>query len=182
MNKEELNRLLDSVYELEGLVHLALSRDDCPEALPSLIARKGRELAALAGGISSSEFSEHSDESELSEHSENSEDSELSESVEISEIPELSENPEPLESPEPAEPREEGKAPRGRLVFSINDRYRFKRELFNNSDAEFNNTLAFVASMEDYEEAESYFLDELQLDPSNPDVAAFLDILKNYFK
>ena len=42
MNKEELTGLLDCIYELEGLVHLALSRDDSPEALPELIARKGR--------------------------------------------------------------------------------------------------------------------------------------------
>ena len=72
--------------------------------------------------------------------------------------------------------------PRGKLVFSINDRYRFKCELFNNSDADFNNTLAFVASMENYDEAEDYFLGELQWDPSSREVIDFLEILKKYFK
>ena len=72
--------------------------------------------------------------------------------------------------------------PRGRLVFSINDRYRFRRELFNGSDVDFNTTLSLVASMDDYEEAEDYFLDELQWDEKSPDVIDFLEILKNYFK
>ena len=72
--------------------------------------------------------------------------------------------------------------PRGRLVFTINDRYRFKRDLFCNSDAEFNTTLALVASMDSYEEAEDYFLDELQWNPQRQEVTDFLDILKNYFK
>ena len=71
--------------------------------------------------------------------------------------------------------------PRGRLVFSINDRYRFRRELFNGSDVDFNTTLSLVASMDDYEEAEDYFLDELQWDDKSPDVIDFLEILKNYF-
>ncbi len=72
--------------------------------------------------------------------------------------------------------------PRGRLVFSINDRYRFRRELFNGSDVDFNTTLSLVASMDDYEEAQDYFLDELQWDEKSPDVIDFLEILKNYFK
>ncbi len=72
--------------------------------------------------------------------------------------------------------------PRGRLVFSINDRYRFKRELFKGSDMEFNTTLSLVASMDGYEEAEDYFLNELQWDEKSPDVIDFLEILKNYYK
>lgn len=70
---------------------------------------------------------------------------------------------------------------RGRLVFSINDRYRFKRELFKNSDAEFNTTMAFVASMDNYEEAEEYFIDELGMDPMNPTVADFMAAMAKYF-
>lgn len=86
------------------------------------------------------------------------------------------ENFEPIAIPT-AEPRKL----RGRLVFSINDRYRFKRELFNNSDAELNTTLAFVASMDNYEEAEEYFIGDLNLDPKNQTVADFLEILSKYF-
>ena len=51
MNKEELTGLLDCIYELEGLVHPALSRDDSPEALPELIARKGEELSQRPVGL-----------------------------------------------------------------------------------------------------------------------------------
>ena len=51
MNKDELNRLLDSVYELEGLIHLALAREDCPEVVPGLILRKAESLPKLAASI-----------------------------------------------------------------------------------------------------------------------------------
>lgn len=55
MNREKLNSLLDSIYELEGLVHLALNRDDSPAALPELIVRKGRELSSLAEALTRDE-------------------------------------------------------------------------------------------------------------------------------
>lgn len=188
MNKEDLNSLLDSIYELEGLVHLALNRDDFPEALPELITRKGREIAALASGLAGG--------------SGNGLAVQEIHGVEmVVENPVMDNEPEPVVAdhepvvcdpdpvpvqkiPDAAVP-EETRAdaePRGRLVFSINDRYRFKKELFNNSDADFNNTLALVASMEGYDEAEDYFVGELQWDQKKSEVADFLEILKKYFK
>ena len=53
--------------------------------------------------------------------------------------------------------------------------------LFSDSDIDFNNTLAIIASMENYDEAEDYFLNELEMDESDHDVADFLNIIKNYF-
>lgn len=40
--------LLDSVYELEGLVHLALNRDNPPSVLGALIQRKAEAVSRLA--------------------------------------------------------------------------------------------------------------------------------------
>ncbi len=169
--------LLDCIYELEGLVHLALSRDDSPEALPELIARKGEELSQRACGIArdTTTVVEVAAPAVVKEKVEIPAPVEIEENIAVS-APVVAEKvvvPKPVSvSPEP----------RGKLVFSINDRYRFKRELFNNSDADFNNTLAFVASMENYDEAEDYFLGELQWDPSSREVIDFLEILKKYFK
>lgn len=146
MNNDQLNSLLDSIYELEGLVHLAIAREDIPDSLPNLIARKGEELAARAGSLRQT----------------------------LQGLPDMPANT--VKTPE------KDSKTRGRLVFSINDRFRFKRELFGNSDADFNNTLALVASMEDYEEAEDYFAGELQWDKSRAEVADFLEILKKYFQ
>ena len=47
MNMEEKRRyeqMLDITYELEGLLHLALVREEIPEALPRLIAGKIADL------------------------------------------------------------------------------------------------------------------------------------------
>lgn len=204
MNKEKLNELLDSVYELEGLIHLALGRDDNPEHLCELISRKGKAVAEMAA----SEPSPAVEEAVIAENFDSSFcmpdapcpqdliDSEARmESEAIDEIVEemaresmhnsASESDretisETIKESAPESVNEE--AVRGKLVFTLNDRFRFKRELFGNSDADFNNTLALVASMENYDEAEDYFLNELQWDPAREDVKDFLDILKKYFK
>ena len=206
MNKKDLNNLLDSIYELEGLVHLAISRDDNPASLPELITRKGVELASLARIVSQSEnspvvvaqgtavfdstpepevkimvedTSESNDEPMYDEPMYDDSTEEEAPVIHIEET--VVENEAFTEAPLKHPVAQERFEPRGRLVFSINDRYRFKRELFNNSDAEFNTTLALVASMENYDEAEDYFLGELQWDPANQDVTDFLEILKKYF-
>lgn len=162
MNKEELNRLLDSIYELEGLVYLAISRDDCPESLPTLIKRKADEMARLAS-LKADELAGY-------------EKSDMLAGEEKSDEPDQEEYPSVVSvGMKPAEPR-------GKLVFTINDRYRFKRDLFGGSDADFNTTLALVASMDNYEEAEDYFLNELQWSLQNQETVDFLEILKKYFK
>lgn len=250
MNKEELNCLLDNIYELEGLVHLALAREDCPQSLPELIVRKANSLTQLVNTIGAdsqinqSELEAVSDNVENTEIEENDvdgvqeeivseEDEEYSgnEAVAIVEVNtevekqgednlhEISDMPdsdilikvsesEPVAATaieEIGEPEVDGMdepafasyalpsektapkphkivEPRGKLVFTINDRYRFKRDLFCNSDADFNTTLALVASMDSYDEAEDYFLGELQWNPQREEVIDFLEILKNYFK
>lgn len=202
MDKEKLNALLDSIYELEGLVHLAINRDDMPPVLPSLIVRKGRELLeraeSIAGAAPVSELSQTMEEAvvnivtegEEPAHDEDDDDISVEDyGVDVNDEPDHLSDPGVIPVPESdlADPNydpyvEPELEPRGRLVFSINDRYRFKRGLFNQSDADFNTTLSLVASMDSYEEAEDYFLNELQWDPASSDVADFLDIIKKYFR
>ncbi len=67
-------------------------------------------------------------------------------------------------------------------AFCINDRFRFRRELFNNSDSEFNAAMDLVATMDDYEEAEDYFLGDLGWDMEKPEVMDFMAIIRNYFE
>ena len=55
-----------------------------------------------------------------------------------------------------------------RKAFSLNDRFRFRRELFGNSDAEMNDTLNLVEAMLNREEACDYFYHDLQWDRDNP--------------
>ncbi len=66
-------------------------------------------------------------------------------------------------------------------AFCINDRFRFRRELFNNSDADFNAAMDLVATMDDYEEAEDHFIGDLGWDFEKPEVMDFMAIIRNYF-
>lgn len=73
------------------------------------------------------------------------------------------------------------KSPQPRPVISINDRYRFTRALFHNSRKEFEDNLNIISQMENYDEAEDYFLNELEWNPEDQDVRLFMDIIHRYF-
>ena len=66
-------------------------------------------------------------------------------------------------------------------AFSLNDRFRFRRELFENSELEMNNTLNLVAAMNAYTEAEDYFYGDLEWDKDSPEVSDFMAIIKSNF-
>ena len=68
-----------------------------------------------------------------------------------------------------------------RKAFSINDRFRFRRELFENSDALMADALDMVESMHSMDEAEDYFYNELGWEPDNDEVAAFMAVVKHHF-
>ena len=68
-----------------------------------------------------------------------------------------------------------------RHAFSINDRFRFRRELFSNSDAEMNDALDMVESMHSLDEAEDYFYGDLGWDKDVEEVADFMEIVRRHF-
>lgn len=170
----KLRELLDLTYELEGLVHLILKRDVSSADLLRIIVKKGEAIGELATSI------KRGDDFQIVEAPEE-ESFDLEEyTIDDTEEEEfLSQDPDS----NPSVPSEDNKtAQKGKLVFSINDRFRYKKELFGNSDADFNNTLALVASMDSYDEAEEYFINEEGFDKNLPLVVEFLDIIKRYFK
>lgn len=69
-----------------------------------------------------------------------------------------------------------------RLFFTINDKFRFKRELFGNNNVEFTESLNLVQTMNTYEEAEDYFYNDLQWDSESEDVKEFMTIIGRFFK
>ncbi|MGN0213466.1 MAG: hypothetical protein ACI4AH_01505 [Muribaculaceae bacterium] len=68
-----------------------------------------------------------------------------------------------------------------RQAFSLNDRYRYRRELFGNSDSVMNETLNLIETMHSFDEAEDYFYNDLQWEHDSPEVADFMVIIKNHF-
>lgn len=126
---------------------------------------------------------------------ENLEEAEVAETRHIA-TPELpdSENLEEEDSVEEYDPADEedeqddarAYAPRNRkpiaTFFSINDKYRFRRELFANSNPEWLNALALLETMEDMHEADDYLFNDLQWDPESEDVKAFISVLQRYYQ
>lgn len=116
-------------------------------------------------------------EEEVSEEEASEEEASEEEVIEEEIIEEEIEDPQGEETPVASRPV----AVRKRPVFCLNDRFRFCRELFGNSETEFIATLDLISGMSDYDEAEEYFIDEMGWDPDNQDVSDFMEILRIYF-
>ncbi len=65
-------------------------------------------------------------------------------------------------------------------VFTLNDKFRFRRELFGNSNAEFTRALDLISVMRQPEEADDYFFTDLGWDAENEDVKDFMRIIRSY--
>lgn len=66
-------------------------------------------------------------------------------------------------------------------AFSLNDRFRYRRELFANNDVEMNDTLNLVETMHTFAEAEDFFYGDLEWDKESPEVIDFMAVIRNYF-
>ncbi len=230
---KEFEKLLDSVYELEGLLHLAVVRDLPPATLTSLIKRKGLEvLAALqnlpdidgsANGdvsVQPNDISVSRDDVALSGEdvvsveedttlnnddfdSDNFNLTGLSEDDEyalddaddylsdISDLPEFEEEAtsesDDARFADSAENTSQERVaveerPQSKLSFSINERFRFRRTLFRNSDRDFNLAVASISACRDYNDAYDMLINEYGWNEEDPEVQDFLKLISNYFK
>ncbi len=66
-------------------------------------------------------------------------------------------------------------------AFSLNDHFRYRRELFGNSEMEMRNAINMVEAMHSFAEAEEYFYGDLEWDAESPEVADFMVIIRNHF-
>lgn len=69
-----------------------------------------------------------------------------------------------------------------RRSLSINDRFLFQRELFNNSRAEMDDLFNKVYSLKTYEEAEDYLKSNMKWDFESEVVKDFMRVIRNSFK
>lgn len=194
MEKESLRRMLELTYELEGLLDMAISRDEVSDLLLDLIDKKLTSIRSIplqspagpeeesdpapesAPEISEQEIPEEPWEPELEERQEQEilkveVEEEMEEQLELPEMPEI-----PVENYRPEA--------RGKHIstFSINDRFLFCRELFSGNIAGFEQALKEVAALDSYEEAEEFFYSEYGFDQDNPTVADFMIRISRYFE
>lgn len=183
--KQTLTALQDRVYELEGLLQLAIDRDPCPEGIQKLISSKLREITETADNEPAADLFTTSAAPEAAHIS-------APEPAHVS-VPE----PEPVSAPQPApapvsEPKESvheeiiiDETPatlhRSKPRFCLNDRFRFTRELFDGNADLFAQTVDKITEMESFEEAEEYFATRFNWDPENETAIDFSEILKVYF-
>lgn len=186
-----LNPLKDKIYEFEGLLELLGQRPEKAGALTALLRGRLAEINSLFTQLSEiNPVSEPEPEAEP-------EPEPMPEPVAEPVLPEPEPvfAPEPMVEPEPKpepnpepykarkrEPEPVRKPDPKRPVFCLNDRYRFRRELFGGSDAEMERVLDRIASLKDYDEAEEYLYGVEALDPENPDVADFMAIIREYME
>ncbi len=70
---------------------------------------------------------------------------------------------------------------RGRL-FSINDRFLFAREIFGGNLKNFDRCMDEIITLDSYDEAEEYMIDEWNLDAETPGGIRFLSIISKLFQ
>lgn len=69
-----------------------------------------------------------------------------------------------------------------RKAFSVNDRFRFQRELFAGSASAMNTAIEHIEMMNSYGNAELYFFSQLNWDRENEVVKDFMTIVRNHFQ
>lgn len=68
-----------------------------------------------------------------------------------------------------------------RLPLTLNDQFRFRRELFGNSDDAYRKAVHEIESKNSLKEATDYLVDILGFDLKNDEVKSFVEIIKNVF-
>lgn len=66
-------------------------------------------------------------------------------------------------------------------VFTLNDKFRFRRSLFGQDDAKFAASLEVLSAAKSFKEAKSIVVDDFGWDPANPDVEDFLAIIEPHY-
>lgn len=159
MDKSTISELISQCVALEGYLRVLADRPvaEAEQAVGDTVARINTLMAT----------------SESSEHSEGSENSD---------------SPHPASPASPASPVEVDDTPAPtrerpdlRRSFTLNDKFMFRRELFADSDAELNDTIDLLMTMDTLDEAREYLLHDLQWDADNATVADFMAIITNYF-
>jgi hypothetical protein len=171
MNRTEiLNSLKNSVYEFEGLLELLTARSEKSADLLPLLSARLSQVNSLFDSLKA----------------ENSPEIETEVAAPVTPVEDTpvyvaAEEEEPVYEA-PAQPETVvGETQRKAPAFCLNDRFRFRRNVFGGDVSLFDKVCERVSRMKDYEEAEQYFFGELGLDASDSDVEDFMTIIREYF-
>lgn len=187
----DYDRLLRLTLELEGILTLRVNRRDTIDATnASRLDEMIDSLLAELGNTRLPQPSEPSEPTEPSDNSDNSDPFDPSDSSDIAEAALLEEAADADTTSsigeQPAAMSLNDRLAREKALdltgaFSLNDRFRFCRELFRGSQQEMNEAIEALSQMSTAEEACEYIYEDLCLDPDNEDVKAFMEIITKHF-
>lgn len=190
---ESVNSVITSVITLEGLLRVYETRRE-PQALAEA-RRLAAEISAMldtavtpAGTPATPAEPAAAAPAPVAAPAPEPQD----EDVEVVAVEETPAEPAPAPAPSPAQAPTPAPSPAPapashvvvgdiRRSLTLNDKFRFIRELFGGSDVDFNGTLDLIATMHSPAEAREYLLQDLAWDAESPLVADFLAYVDNYF-
>ncbi len=159
-----IDQLIEKNIEIEGLLRVLRGR---PNAEAQNMLRQAFDSYAalmeqLLGASEASAVSAVSEVPDVSEVSDETDETDLSDETDSF-------------APVNAEPREQNV--KLLKAFTLNDRFRFRRELFEGNDSDFSDTLTILSGMDSYAEAADYLYNDMMWDANNASVSDFMAIL-----
>lgn len=189
--------ILDTLYELEGLLLLSKERGGITPEFKSLIEAKTRKILRLLED-SQSEGLKAESETEILQ-TQDQKPATANPAPEVREAEPEAQEPEPevqkaepgaretdpevreakpeVQGPEPETATPETPTKSRRLRLSLNDRLRFSRTLFSGNTEALDRCLTFVESLPEREDVEDYFFSELEWDPTDRETAEFVEMV-----
>lgn len=194
MTEPQLQDLLDMAYELEGLITLALNRPGAPARIHTLIEAKAYGIAdaAAAHTRGAEQAEEPAEPAPIAEPTPEPEEAvETEETEETEEVEEAAPAPQEIvgesifEVPASAPIADEQPAAKStrplRTYFALNDKFRFRRELFGGNDAAMTAAINALAEKQTLSEAEDYVYSDLGLDPDMDATREFVEVITPYY-
>lgn len=184
----DTTHLLNTCLEIEGLLCLVERRgESIPDNVSQLLMDKVRRLNADMADFTAENTSNPVEPvalhvPELAENPETVQDEdqkEIAAAVELEEQEDAEPEPEPVKEPE----RQPVVATRNDTVpveLTVNDKFRFRRELFANSDVDLAEALQIAGQMSTVEEIEDYFYNDLCFDPESDVVKDFMKVVTKH--
>lgn len=170
-----LIRLSDVCYEIEGIIALLKERGgDSPQDIYRLLQCKTHELCEMVDNIHiPHEMPAAISQEETITEAKLEAESDVTEALsgDADDTLEFT-GGQSMSSPSSNDIRKE---------FTINDKFRFRRELFGNSDTEMTDTLNLISAMSNIGEVEEYFYHDMEWEKDNEEVLDFMSIIANYF-
>lgn len=188
-------QLMDRCLEIEGLLALLIQRGDkVPDHLYQLLNEKAEslakgvadlgvpyarpELAVADEAISESVIYEEDADADISESDVAENDLTASDESD----PELVKSEEVSEAKVETQMEVKNINDHQPVRLSLNDKFRFRRELFNFSDEEMEETLDVISNMSSGDEIDEYLFNDLCWDQENEVVRDFMSIVKARFQ